>query len=170
MKNLSPDAPKSHFFSGVRVLIRFARLLKHKAKLRRKIVLGTNVSVGPSASLMIPDYITIGNDFSCGRNFFAQTNLIIGDECLISSDVSMVGHDHYLDDPNMSAYWSGRKSPSTIRLVGDNFIGYRATIVGDVIVGKGAVVAAGAVVVKDVEPYSVVAGVPAKHIKYRFNV
>jgi len=36
-------------------------------------------------------------------------------------------------------------------------------------IGDGAVVAAGAVVTKDVEPYSIVGGIPAKHIKYRFS-
>ena len=51
----------------------------------------------------------------------------------------------------------------------DVWIGTNAIIVGGVTIGDGAVIAAGAVVTKDVEPYSVVAGVPAKIIKYRFN-
>ncbi len=51
----------------------------------------------------------------------------------------------------------------------DVWIGSHALILGGVRIGTGAVVAAGAVVTKDVAPYSIVGGVPAKHIKYRFD-
>ena len=50
----------------------------------------------------------------------------------------------------------------------DVWIGARAMIVDGVHVGHGAVVAAGAVVTKDVEPYSIVGGVPARVLRYRF--
>lgn len=49
------------------------------------------------------------------------------------------------------------------------WIGCNAVIIEGIKIGNGAIVGAGAVVTKDVEPYSVVGGVPAKHIKYRFN-
>ena len=51
----------------------------------------------------------------------------------------------------------------------DVWIGYGATILSGVHIGQGAIVAAGAVVAKDVPPYAVVGGVPAKVIKYRFG-
>ena len=51
----------------------------------------------------------------------------------------------------------------------DVFIGMNACVLDGVTIGDGAVIAAGAVVVNDVEPYSVVGGIPAKHIKYRFD-
>ncbi len=51
----------------------------------------------------------------------------------------------------------------------DVWIGYRAFIKAGVTVGDGAVIGAGAVVTKDVEPYSIVGGVPAKIIRYRFE-
>ncbi len=60
------------------------------------------------------------------------------------------------------------KRPNTI-IENDVYVGYGAIILGGVKVGNGAVIGAGAVVTKDVEPYSIVAGVPAKLIKYRFN-
>ena len=47
------------------------------------------------------------------------------------------------------------------------WIGYRALVLPGVRIGKGAVVGAGSIVTKDVEPYSIVAGNPAKHIKWR---
>ena len=51
----------------------------------------------------------------------------------------------------------------------DVWIGYGATIMSGVHIGQGAVVAAGAVVTKDIPPYAIVGGVPAKVIKYRFE-
>lgn len=51
----------------------------------------------------------------------------------------------------------------------DVWIGYGVLLIGGVHVGDGAVIAAGAVVTKDVPPYAIVAGVPAKVIRYRFE-
>lgn len=51
----------------------------------------------------------------------------------------------------------------------DVWIGYGATILSGVRIGQGAVVAAGSVVTKDIPPYAIVGGIPAKVIKYRFN-
>lgn len=136
-------------------------------RLRSKFRYGKNVAFGPNCSLMIPEFIQIGNNFSCGARFFVQTNLVAEDCCLISSDVSFVGNDHHINVSGFNNYWSGRKPPSTVILKGDNFIGYRSTIVGDVTIGKGAIVAAGAVVIKNVPDYAVVAGVPAKVVGER---
>lgn len=59
-------------------------------------------------------------------------------------------------------------NPPTI-IENDVWIGAYAVILPGVIIGDGAVVAAGAVVTKDVEDYSIVGGAPARHIKYRFS-
>lgn len=60
-------------------------------------------------------------------------------------------------------------SDYSIIIGNDVWIGDRVSILEGVKIGNGAIIAAGAVVVKDVEPYSIVGGVPAKHIKTRFN-
>jgi virginiamycin A acetyltransferase len=62
-----------------------------------------------------------------------------------------------------------RQSAPNITIGNDVWIGMRAIIMGGITVGDGAVVAAGAVVTKDVAPYSIVAGVPAREIKKRFE-
>ena len=51
----------------------------------------------------------------------------------------------------------------------DVWIGAKSTIMSGIKIGDGVIVAAGAVVTKDVEPYSIVGGNPAKHLKYRFE-
>lgn len=66
-----------------------------------------------------------------------------------------------------------RKQPieeyKTVNIGNDVWIGTRAIILDGVTIGDGAIIATGAVVTKDVEPYAIVGGVPAKHIKYRFE-
>lgn len=57
----------------------------------------------------------------------------------------------------------------TIEIGNDVWVGAGATIIDGVRIGDGAVIAANALVNKDVEPFSIVGGVPAKHIKYRFT-
>lgn len=56
-----------------------------------------------------------------------------------------------------------------VKIGNDVWIGTRAMILDGVTIGDGAIVAAGAVVTKDVPPYAIVGGVPAKIIKYRFD-
>ena len=57
----------------------------------------------------------------------------------------------------------------SIEVGNDVYIGYGATIIGPCRIGDGAVIAAGAVVTRDVPPYAIVGGVPAKMIRYRFS-
>ena len=88
-------------------------------------------------------------------------NLIIRDYVSISQEVIILTADHDLDSHD----FIGRNREVVI----DDFvwIGTRAIILPGVNVGRGAVIAAGAVVTKDVLPYSVVAGVPAKVVRNR---
>ena len=61
------------------------------------------------------------------------------------------------------------EAKKTIEIGNDVWIGYGVTVMQGVHIGDGAIVAAGSVVTKDVEPYSIVGGVPAKLIRYRFS-
>ena len=107
----------------------------------------------------------------------SKGNLKIGNYCSIAPDVSFVidgEHNYkcvstypfrqrYLGDKDVS------ESKGDIVIGDDVWIGYRATILSGVTVGQGAIIAAGAVVVSDVAPYTIVGGVPAKKISKRFD-
>lgn len=110
--------------------------------------------------------------------FNNKTDVIIGNFVSIAQNVCfLLDVEHYLN--HISVYPFKVKmlelcdtesfSKGNIVIEDDVWIGYGATIMSGVSIGQGAVIAAGAVVTKDVPPYAVVGGVPAKIIKYRFD-
>ena len=106
------------------------------------------------------------------HNSSEQYKVIIGNYCSIADDVAfLVSSDHPLHF--LSTYPFKAKllnmgyegvSKGDIHLDDDVWIGYGATILSGVHIGQGAVIAAGAVVTRDVPPYAVAGGVPAKVI------
>lgn len=87
--------------------------------------------------------------------------IVIGDEVSISPEVHILTADHDV----YAADFRGREKP--VRIEDHVFIGSRATILPGVTIGRGGAVGAGSVVTKDVPPYVVVAGNPAKEIGRR---
>lgn len=110
-----------------------------------------------------PWNLVIGSDNSFGFHVVldARGGLTIGSNCNISSEVAIWTAEHDLQSPDFSY------SPAPV-IIGDYvWISYRAIIMPGVRVGSGAVIAAGAIVTKDVPAFTVVAGVPAKKIGER---
>lgn len=106
-----------------------------------------------------------------------NSTLKIGSYCSIASNVNFfVDGEHSLETimtyPLMVRLKLGSESNVTkgnIEVENDVWIGYGATILSGVHIRQGAVIAAGAVVTKDVPPYAIVGGVPAEVIRYRFS-
>lgn len=130
-------------------------------------------------------------DVKMGRYSYAgdRTNLIdieIGNFCSISSEV-VCGYDHVLhpldnisthpafygvqknDNANLGNQQAPLPRGRRITVGNDALIGYRALVREGVKIGNGAVVGAGALVTRDVPDYAIVAGMPAKIIRYRFS-
>ena len=95
-----------------------------------------------------------------------NSKIIIGDNCLLSYNVHIRTISHNYIDKKKLILKQGNFE-KTIKIGNDVWIGYGAQIMPGVEIGDGSVIAAGAVVTKDVEPYKVVGGVPAKVIKER---
>jgi len=112
-----------------------------------------------------PKNIVIGKDSVIGDHAFldGRKTIIIGDHVDIASYVLIYNSEHDLSSYDFAAIEEPVKINDYV------FIGPRAIILPGVNIGKGSVVAAGAVVTKDVEPFSVVGGVPAKVIGERKN-
>jgi maltose O-acetyltransferase len=127
--------------------------------------IGKGSTVHMWANFFDPGGIKIGNDSIVGDHAFldGRAPLVIGDHVDVASSVMIYNSEHDLDKDDFSA----RTEPV---VVGDYvFIGPRAIILPGVKVGKGAIVAAGAVVTKDVPDFAIVGGVPAKVIGERKN-
>jgi len=112
-----------------------------------------------------PRGINIGNDSIIGDHSFldGRASLEIGDHVDIASQVLVYNSQHDINSEDFEAVYG------KVKIDDYAFIGPRVIILPEVTVGRGAVVAAGAVVTKNVAPFSVVAGVPAAKIGERKN-
>jgi|SRR3990167_858051 len=129
------------------------------------VKIGSGSTIHMGCRFFEPRKIVIGKDSKIGNNAFldGRAQLTIGDHVDIASQVLIYNSEHDLDDPEFKAI----EQPVEI---GDYvFIGPRVVILPGVKIGKGAVIAASAVVTKDVPEFTIVGGVPAKEIGERRN-
>ena len=122
----------------------------------------SGISYNPE--IIIGDNVSIETDCHIG----CINKVVIGNNVLIASNVYINDHSHGISD------YSDHKTPPLSRklyskgsiVIGNNvWIGERAVILSGVKIGQNSIIGANAVVTKDVQPYSIVAGVPARLIK-----
>lgn len=115
------------------------------------------------------------------RTFIGSSSIVSADSVEIGSDVLISWGCVIVDHDSHSVIWNNRKDDVTnwlrgnkywsnvsiapVRINDKSWLGFNSIILKGVTIGEGAVVGAGSVVTKDVEPYTVVAGNPAKFIK-----
>lgn len=142
------------------------------SKLGRHVYIGSNVTI---------ENVTIGDRSYINRGTSIH-NATVGKYCSIGPNVQIIVGAHPVDMVSSHpAFYASNKSFHTYAdrmyfaefgkaVIGnDVWIGEGSLIPGNIIIGDGAVVASRAVVTADVEPYSIVGGVPARHIRYRFD-
>lgn len=116
---------------------------------------------GKAPKITIGDGTSIQFYFHCG----AAESVNIGKDVLISGCVYISDHDHCFDDPEYSARWSKKLTSKPVIIEDGVWLGEGCVVLKGVTIGKRAVVGANAVVTKDVPPFTVVCGVPAKVIR-----
>ncbi|MES2239797.1 MAG: acyltransferase [Bacteroidota bacterium] len=136
---------------------------------------GGTISIGKNCELLygvlLMTYggnIKIGN--SCSVNpytvLYGHGNLTIGDNVLIAGHVLIIPANHKFDNINIPINCQGLKMKGIV-IKNNVWIGSGCRILDGVTIGEGAIIAAGAVVTKDVEENTIVGGVPAKLMKIR---
>jgi len=122
---------------------------------------GHKVKSGSGVRLKIGDNVSIGNN-----SFLSANNSIeIGNNVIMSAYVFIADHDHGFGDIEKNLSQQPLSEGGSVK-IGDNvFLGVKSSILKNVSIGERSVVAANAVVTKDVPAYSIVAGNPAKIIK-----
>lgn len=115
----------------------------------RSLVMGPYGYIGPGANIPV--------------------GVIMGKYVMIGPELLITGDDHRFDRVGEAIIFSGRPELRECIIEDDVWIGARVIILRGVRIGRGAVIAAGAVVAKDVDPYAIVGGVPAQPIGRRFE-
>jgi len=120
---------------------------------------------GYGSNIVIGDHSGIG----VSARIMGGGEVFIGDNVMMGPDVVILTLDHNFDNTAVPMNTQGYLiSPVTIE--DDVWIGMRALIVPGVKIGKGSIVAAGSVVTKDISPYTIVGGNPARVIRKRANM
>ena len=113
--------------------------------------------------------IKFGNRVQFGQHCIINCDIEFGDNVLCAHNVAFVGRDdHTYTNPQITIWDSPRGDTAKTFVGSDIWIGYGAVILGGVHLGDGCIIAAGAVVTRNVPPYEIWGGNPAKKIKNRF--
>lgn len=139
--------------------------LIYKFKLKKSYL---DVQFWSIPKIYYPRNLSIGYNVSINDNFWvnAAGGVEIGNNVLIGPSVIIHSANHNFSRIDIPINKQGHTKEKVI--IKDNvWIGARVTILPGVTIGKSAILAAGSVITKDVEPYTIVGGVPAKIIKRR---
>jgi acetyltransferase-like isoleucine patch superfamily enzyme len=157
------------------------RLLSRSRGLYRQLRLLRNVSIAalkglrsihPTAfvhlSCDVAADLEVGPYVFLGRRCTIAPMVRIGPYTMLASEVAIVGDDHIWSDPTRPMQFAGRPVQRPTTIGADVWLGQRVVVLRGVTVGDGAVVAAGAVVTRDIPAREVWAGVPARKLRDRF--
>jgi acetyltransferase-like isoleucine patch superfamily enzyme len=128
----------------------------------RFLSVGRSVRLRMPLSIYHPEYVSFGSRVDIGENVVIRGGggVVIGNDVMIAAGTMITSQGHPISPPR----W-GRNISSPISIGNEVWIGANAVILPGVTIGDGAIVAAGAVVSRDVPSYTVVAGVPARVIR-----
>lgn len=162
-------------------LIKNLKVLRCKLLLlpKRNVTTGRNTTFGRGTVFWAPNRLSIGNNVYIGKYCTLQADIEMGSNIDIANNVGLIGkYDHDYSKVGTSikdAPWIGDKNydfkglGQKITIGDDVWIGYGAVVFTGVTVNRGAIIAAGSIVTKDVPPYAIVAGNPAVVKGYRFT-
>lgn len=137
-------------------------LILNGAKIGNRITFYPGLWIAPAKNLEIGDDV----DLAYGVLITTSGGVKIGDRTLVGYRTQILSSNHNIP-PNQGKIFGSGHTKEKVCIGNDVWIGSTCTILPGVTIGEGAVVAAGSVVTKDVEEFTIVAGVPARVIRAR---
>lgn len=128
---------------------------------------GKNVNIESNATFS--SKVTLEDYSGIGINAKIYGTCHIGRYVMMGTDVTIITRNHRFDRTDIPMMEQGFGEERPVYIGNDVWIGDRVLILPGVHIGDGSIIAAGAVVTKNVPPYSIVAGVPARKIRDRFE-
>jgi len=147
--------PMGKYFNKLRI-----KILKHVIDIGTDTVIESNFKFG------LKEKIVIGDNCEINEGVYIQS-AIIGNYVLIAHNVSILAITHNFKDKTQMIIHQGFTEVKPVVIGDDVWIGRNAIILPGISLGQGAIVGAGAVVTKNVEPYMIVGGTPARVIGRR---
>lgn len=114
--------------------------------------------------------VSLGDYSGIGVNARIHGTCTIGNYVMMGEDCKIITRNHRFDRTDIPMMQQGFEQEKPVCIGDDVWIGDRVTILAGVHIGNGCVIGAGSVVVRDIPPYSVAAGVPARVIRSRLDV
>jgi len=152
---------------------RKARKLILRAWYRRKFrSCGRNFRWDPLSSFFArPDRADIGDNVFLGEGFHISVlvDLKIGDGVVAGPRLIIMGGDHDIGQIGKRLHEVGEGINLPVTIEKDVWIGARVTILKGVTIGEGSIIGAGSLVTKDIPPYTIAVGSPARPVKKRFS-
>lgn len=125
---------------------------------------GNGVRIKRNADVSM--FITLGDFSELGTNCIIQSNTFIGNNVIMGPDVKIYTKNHKFESIDIPIQYQGHTNEKTV-IGNDVWLGANVVITPGVKIGNHIIIAAGAVVTKDVPDYAIVGGVPAKILKSR---
>ena len=142
-------------------LVRALRRTRFRVGALGRATWGESFIIGPRSQSARASRFIAGSRVNIGADFVNHGNLVIGDDVMISSHVSVIGNDHPFDSSSKTIQDFEPTAPAKVEIEGDNLIGFGTVIVGPVRIGRGTIVGAGSLVTRDLPADSVAYGRPA---------
>lgn len=142
------------------------------------IIIGNNVSILRNTIIEctgvireLGEGLIIGDNVGIAQNCFIQVRgkVVIGNDVIFGPNVSIFSENHNFDNPDLPISVQG-ETRKGVTIEDGVWLGTQVVILDGVKIGKNSIVAAGSIVNKDVAPYTIVGGVPAKLIKDRNKI
>jgi len=127
---------------------------------------GRNINIERGAYFGFGNELSIGDNSGLGVNSYCKGDITIGADVMMAPDVVFRTRNHRFDDLSRPMWQQGYVDEPVV-IEDDVWIATRAIILPGVHIHRGAIIAAGAVVTKDVPEYAIVGGNPARILKYR---